>query len=265
MPERVTGDVVQALAEAGLFRLRGVLIGTVAFQCYPGLLGVRFPGAVLQTGDADFAQFHSISAAVEDTLPPMLDVLKSLDRTFREVPHPLDGRLSTKFRNAKGYEVEFLTPNRGSSIHDGKPAAMPALGGSSAQPLRFLDFLIYEPVRSVLLHRSGVNVVVPAPERYAIHKLIIAERRRDEPMGRLKRDKDIRQATLLSETLITTRRGSELAGAYKEAWERGQAWRDALRGGVSAMPFKSREAITTGLAAGLRTLGEDPHRYGLQG
>ena len=66
VPEQFTGDIVEALADAGFFRVRGVLVGTVAFQCYSGLLGVRLPSASLQTGDADFAQFHSVSAAVDD-------------------------------------------------------------------------------------------------------------------------------------------------------------------------------------------------------
>ncbi|MBK3404071.1 hypothetical protein H0176_24450 [Methylorubrum populi] len=261
-PERFTGDVVQAMANAGLFRLRGVLVGTVAFQCYPGLLGVRFPSTALQTGDADFAQFHSVSAAVADTLPPMLDVLKNLDETFREIPHQMDGRRSTRFRNASRYEVEFLTPNRGSSDYDGKPAEMPALGGAAAQPLHFLDFLIYEPVRSVLLHGAGVNVVVPAPERYAVHKLIVADRRRDDPMGHLKRDKDARQAALLSEALIGTRRGTDLAAAFAEAWERGPAWREALRNGLGYLLGKMRATVTSGLVEGLRDLGADPATFG---
>ena len=40
-----------------------------------------------------------------------------------------------------------------------------------------LDFLIRDPVRTVLLHRSGVPVLVPSPERFAVHKLIVATRR----------------------------------------------------------------------------------------
>lgn len=60
---------------------------------------------------------------------------------------------------------------------------MPALGGASADPLRFLDFLIYEPVRAVLLHKSGISVIVPAPERYAVHKLIVASRRVVDTIG----------------------------------------------------------------------------------
>ncbi|WJI64332.1 GSU2403 family nucleotidyltransferase fold protein [Mesorhizobium sp. C416B] len=41
---------------------------------------------------------------------------------------------------------------------------------------RFLDFLIRDPIRTALLHRSGLPVLVPSPQRYAIHKLIVASR-----------------------------------------------------------------------------------------
>nr|WP_261403536.1 GSU2403 family nucleotidyltransferase fold protein [Chenggangzhangella methanolivorans] len=40
-PDKTAGDIVQALSEAGLFRLRGVLVGTVAYQAYSAMLGVR--------------------------------------------------------------------------------------------------------------------------------------------------------------------------------------------------------------------------------
>ncbi len=177
-PEALVGEIVQTLALAGLFRLRGVLVGTVAFQCYPAVLGVRFPSTALQTADADFAQFHSISAAVGDALPRVLNVLRNVDPTFHEVPHQTDSRQSTKFTNRSGYSVGFLTPNTGSAESDNRPAPMPALGGASVQPLRFLDFLIHQPVRAVMLHASGVPILIPAPERYAIHKLIIGSCRR---------------------------------------------------------------------------------------
>jgi hypothetical protein len=45
------GEVLTVLAEAVIFRLRGVLVGTVAYQAYSTLLGARLPFAVLQTGD----------------------------------------------------------------------------------------------------------------------------------------------------------------------------------------------------------------------
>jgi hypothetical protein len=262
VPERFTGDIVEALADAGFFRVRGVLVGTVAFQCYSGLLGVRLPSASLQTGDADFAQFHSISAAVDDSILPALELIRKVDPTFREVPHQLDSRFSTAFENKTRFRVEFLTPNRGGADHEGQPTEMPALGGAAAQPLRFLDFLIYEPVRSLMLHRNGVAVTVPAPERYAVHKLIVASRRRADGGSSLKRDKDIRQADLLVEALATTRRQSDLALVFAEAWKRGPAWREAIAMGMTYLPATRAGQMREILSVGLRDIGENPDHYG---
>jgi hypothetical protein len=261
-PDPITGEIVQALADAGFFRLRGVLVGTVAFQTYSALLGVRLPDAAMHTGDADFAQFHSISVAVNDTLPPMLDVIRKVDETFREVPHPMDGRSTTRYVSRSGFNIEFLTPSTGSTEHDGKPTPMPALGGASAVPLRFLDFLIHEPVRAILLHKAGVPVLVPAPERYAIHKLIVASRRRVDKDGVVKARKDLRQSVILTEALTLARQHMDLAGAFSEAWNRGPSWREAIAHSLSALDAASRSLIERGLAEGLRELGDDPGEYG---
>jgi len=56
-PDHLSGAVVEAMWKAGFFRLRGVLVGTVAFQAYAGPLGLRLAGQALQTQDVDFAQF----------------------------------------------------------------------------------------------------------------------------------------------------------------------------------------------------------------
>lgn len=255
-PDRFAGDVTKVLAEAGLFRLRAVLIGSVAFSCYPGLLGVRLPNTAMQTGDADFAQDFAISAEVEDSLPPILEVLQSVDETFRSIPHQTDKAKVVAFKNSVNYRVEFLTSNRGSNDYTGKPSPMPALGGASAENLRFLDYLIYEPVRTVLLHREGVSVNVPAPERYAVHKLIVASRRRVDGLGRAKRDKDLMQASLLSEALVETRQSDFLSNAFHEAWERGEAWQEALNTGLKMMPINGKKALANSLGVAIDKLGQ---------
>ena len=89
-PPALVGDIVDAMWKAGIFRLRGVLIGTLAYQTYAGLLGVRLPSAPISTGDVDFAQFHSISMLIDDTMPPILETLASVDKTFRARPNQLD-------------------------------------------------------------------------------------------------------------------------------------------------------------------------------
>jgi hypothetical protein len=238
-PDAMSGNLVEALAARGLFRLRCVLIGTVAFQTYAGLLGVRLPSASVLTGDADIAQDYAISQEVEDSLPPIVELLQRVDPTFRPVPHRSGSVASSAFQNSTGYRVEFLTSNRGSDDYIDKPSKMPALGGASADPLRFLDFLIREPVRTVLLHKSGVPVTVPDPARYAVHKMIVATRRRTDGMSAIKRDKDIRQAEILFEALFETRRASDFAIAFDEAWERGPAWQEALLQAERSMLSKS--------------------------
>src|SRR3546814_13591419 len=46
IPDRLTGEVIAALAEAGVFRLRATLIRSIPFQSYLGLLGVRLPATL---------------------------------------------------------------------------------------------------------------------------------------------------------------------------------------------------------------------------
>lgn len=257
VPDKMSGDVVEALAAGGLFRLRGVLIGTVAFQTYAGILGVRLPMAALLTGDADLAQDYAISSEIEDSLPPILTLLRDVDPTFRPVPHRSGAAASSAFVTDRGYRVEFLTSNRGSDDYTYQPAKMPALGGASADPLRFLDFLIRDPVRTVLLHKSGVSVTVPDPSRYAVHKLIVASRRQADGQGVAKRDKDIRQAALLYEALLLTRRASDLALVYNEAWERGPAWQDGIRAGAGMLSESDRHLLRDCLTAGAIQSRED--------
>lgn len=263
-PERMTGDIVQALAEAGFFRLRGVLVGTVAYQCYPAVLGVRLPSTSMVTGDADFAQFHSISGAVEDGMPPVLDTLRKVDPTFRQVPHRAGPHFTTQYSARSGYKVEFLTPNTGSNDYESLPASMPALGGASAQPLRFLDFLIYQPIRAVLLHGAGVPVNVPTPERYAIHKLIIASRRLTNRDGTAKSRKDGMQAATIMQAMIDQRQSDELADAFLEAYDRGPAWREAIRSSLSRLEERSRAEIRSALAETVRRMGRDPAKLDLE-
>lgn len=259
--ERMTGDVVEALEKAGIFRLRAVLVGTVAFQTYSAHLGVRLAAAALQTGDADFAQFHSISTAVGDAMPPILEVLREVEASFRPIPHAADGTRNTRYVDDRNFQVEFLTPNRGSDEHADKPVAMPALGDTAAQPLRFLDFLIHEPIRAVLLHKAGVPVLVPAPERYAVHKFIVASRRRSDANGTGKREKDVHQARLLVEALALTRQQASLAEVFAEAWQRGPHWQEAITLGMSYLQQSHRTMATEVLAEGLADIGEEPSTF----
>lgn len=240
-PVHEIGEILNALARAGVFRLRSVLVGTVAYQAYSAMLGVRLPISSLQTGDIDIAQFKNVSVAIDDQTPPVLEVLKSVDETFRAVPHISDKRRVTSYVAKGGLRVDFLTLNEGPDTD--QPQALPALQ-TDARPLCFLDYLIYQPVPASVLHNAGVYVHVPAPERYAIHKLIVSRRR---PGHLAKRDKDLQQAEALLDVLAR-KQPHELKLAWEEAYNRGQTWRQLLAGAVSQLPPKSRDLLASAQA-----------------
>lgn len=239
-PPSAIGDVVAALASAGVFRLRGVLVGTVAYQTYAAMLGVRLPVAMVQTEDIDVAQFADVSAAIGDSTRPMAEVLREVDASFQPVPH-VDPHRAVRYAAASGVRVDFLTPNRGRETEE--PQRLPALG-TDAQPLRFLDFLIRDPEQAVMLHGAGVLVSVPAPQRYALHKLIVAQRRRE---GDAKRVKDLSQAQGLLDALVQ-RRPHELRAVWAEAFGRGKTWQRLLGAGVGLLHPATRDRV-------LRTVG----------
>lgn len=225
-PDALTGKVVAGLARSGWFRLRGVLVGTVAFQTYPGLVGA-FPPTDLRTGDVDLAMDHGISVSVGDSVDPVIDTLRTIDPTFSPVPHLTERARAGAFVNADGFRVEFLSPNRGSDDNQAGLTALPSAGGASAFPMRYLDYLIEGPDRSVLLHGAGIPILVPRPERFAVHKIMVSGMRRDAA----KADKDARQAAFLVEAL-KTERGHDLTDALTDAAERGERWRTAILRGL---------------------------------
>ncbi len=227
--DRETGSLLLAFARAGVFRLGGTLIGTGAYALYQGELGVRFDSDELaQTGDIDFASFERLSVALGDRVEEEpSDILRAMK--FEAVPGVFD-RQVWKWRQSGGEAmVEFLTPAFGAE--DVKP--LPALG-VSAQALNYLNFLIAEPIHAIALYRSGVLVQIPRPERFAIHKLIVASRRQGGP-DEAKARKDRAQAAFLIRVLAEDR-PDDLIDAYEHALSQGPQWRDRIASSLGRMP-----------------------------
>jgi hypothetical protein len=222
-PERLAGDILAALASAGVFRLRGVLVGTSAYQIYPALLATRLPASAMRTGDLDVAQDYGVSMALGDALDvEFLDCLRQVSSSFRSISDPFDPTAAASYIDDTQFRVDVLTTNRGGAARG--PTHLPSLR-TRATRLRFLDFLLRDAIVAAVLHRSGVLVNVPRPERYAVHKMIVAaERGAQSP----KADKDIVQAESLILALADKRRADDLAEVYVEALDRGAHWRQRL-------------------------------------
>ncbi|WP_128255335.1 nucleotidyltransferase family protein [Falsirhodobacter deserti] len=225
-----TGSLYAAMAKAGVFRLGGTIVGTHAFRLYEGELGLRLAfDQTAQTGDLDIAQFERLSLALEDRVDtPLADTFRQFD--FEPVPS-VQGHAVWRWKQTRSDTlVEFLTP---SFRPDEDIRDLPALG-VSAQSLHFLNYLIAEPIRAAVLYRSGVLVQVPRPERFAIHKLIVADRRQGGPNA-LKSVKDRAQAAFLIAALAEDR-PDDLALALEDARARGPNWGRRIDASLARMP-----------------------------
>jgi hypothetical protein len=211
--------IVQAFAQAGVLRPFGglaLLVGTYAWQSLGNLLGVRWRGH-LQTHDIDVAAIaHRQSKAAPDLAELGADidlaipdptitapaVLEQLAMGFTPVP-TLDPRQPSTSYVIRGKElrVDLLTPLWGRPPRGReKPLFVPALG-TVAQPLRHLDFLLVDPVAVPVLGKSQVVLVqVPAPGRFALHKLLLSELR--PAVFATKAVKDRHQALQLLQALV---------------------------------------------------------------
>lgn len=220
--DRDTGKVLNAMARVGTFRLGGTLVGTHAFRLYGAELGVRLDhDFAVTTQDVDIAAFENLKLVINNEVNP------ALAETFKELKFSPAPNLERKHRPTRwvmqggGTTVDFLTPKM---LEDSEVLMLEPLG-VYAQALPFLNFLIAEPIPAVGLYRSGVLVQIPRPERYAIHKLIVAQRRTGSLQ--LKSRKDFAQARNLIRILVEDRPYA-LKEAYETAIDTGPKWRTEI-------------------------------------
>jgi hypothetical protein len=196
-PHGWLGKVLDAIADAGLFERGVVLVGTGAYQLMEPLVGHFLPNSSLITGDIDLV---TADLAVQaETGESIETILKRADPSLAGIPE-LDLRHpSSRFKGKEAF-VELLTPVLRRT--DATPMRLPELGAGAA-PLQYLCWLIDEPVSAAALWGPGIAVTIPSPARYAVHKLILAQKRLRT--NREKRFKDLEQAG----SLITALRAAD--------------------------------------------------------
>jgi len=190
--------VVQRLADFGLFRAGGVLIGTHAFLMAGNMLGVRWLDNE-RTQDVDFAHAgKSVSLALPtDVSLDVHDALASLEMGL--LPFQTAGSaVGAAWFDPRDpeFQIDFVTPEgRG-----GKASAYLPQLGTALQPMRFIEFLLEDVQQAVALgSRSATVVNVPSPARLAAHKVLVAG---DRPLSKsAKANKDASQAAALISAL----------------------------------------------------------------
>ncbi len=220
-PPAPVSRVLDALARENMFEPnRLVLVGTLAYGTYPLLLGANLTSSALVTNDIDLSVMPLVVTAVPEglSIPAIL---------ARGDPNLEPDRVSTppsRFRSPSGLVVEFLT------IARRKDAAFQPMHnlGISAEALTYMDYLIDGNVESAIAWQDGVLVRVPAPARFAVHKLIVAQIR---PAGDPKRNKDLLQARELA-THLEANDPDQWDDALALARDRGKTWSTKIDAGL---------------------------------
>jgi hypothetical protein len=194
--------VLNAAAQSGLFRAGGVLVGSYAFLTIGNMLGVSWRRDTTVTQDIDLAGSPECMMAVPGDGAPLRDTIMAADDTLLEVPMLDPKNPSTSFHvRGKDFRVDLITPMHGK----GEGANYVAPIKSYAQPVRFLDFILEDTQKAVLLHKAGVVVNVPNPARFALHKLVVAQRRPAAEAAKAR--KDLLQAEQVIACLLDQRPG----------------------------------------------------------
>ena len=182
--------VLTRLADYGLFRAGGVLVGTHAYLAYQNRFGIRWTGGET-TVDPGFAHPRkNISIAINEDLK--IDghgAIESLRMGFL----PVNAGTRYVKDDEPDFDLDFLT-----CLHRAghEPVHMRQLN-LTLQPLRFMEFSMQDPTVSVLVALSGPIVTnVPRPERYALAKLMLYPERLAGTQPE-KANKDLLQAASL--------------------------------------------------------------------
>lgn len=223
--------LIKRLAEYGFFRAGGVLIGTHAFISFGNLLGVRWAHGSA-TLDVDFAHAgRNVSIALPADL--RIDVhgaLESLEVGLLPLTE-FDGGAGAQYRNPRDQElrIDFVT----AATRAGKPVVMRDLN-LALEPLKFMEFPPEGTTQACVFAAAGACTVnVPAPERYAVHKLIVQGERpgAERPKSR----KDLLQAASLADYFLRNGEAARVNRAWNDALSRGGGWRKRAKAGLTAL------------------------------
>jgi len=210
--------VIKRLSDSGVYRAGGVLIGSTAFNVIGTHLGVQREAPLRTTQDVDVAGCSRVSLAVPDLKADVPAAIESLKMGFFPVPRLSHKEPSTSYAiRGKTLRIDLLTPARRTTT---SPVFIRRLN-AAAQPVRYLDYLIEDPVSAAMISGSPCLVNVPQPARFALHKLIVSQERSVTSAD--KKRKDLAQASALVQLLKEDRPG-DVRIARAELEKRGKSW-----------------------------------------
>lgn len=231
--------VIRRLAEYGFFKRGGILVGTHAFMTMCNMLGI-LSSERMQTQDVDFAHAgKNISVALPSNIRvETAAAIESLEMGLIPITS-LSGASGSTYLSPTdpAFRLDFLTAKTSESddpVHvDGLSIAL--------QPLKFMEFSMIETTQAAVFCNEGAVIVnIPRPDRFAIHKLIVAAER--DASATAKANKDIRQANVLIQYYLDNR-PDELSATWMDACSRGPGWRKRLESGLAKLAKLNPAAV----------------------
>lgn len=215
--------VVHCLADSALFRAGGVLVGSVALHVIGVHLGVHLKDSIRTTQDIDIAGESRIRVAVPDLRADVPAAIESLRMGFFPVPRLSNKEPSTSYAiRGKTLRIDLVTPMRGGRS---EPIHIHRFN-AAAQPLKYLEYLIEDPVGAAMVSGTPCLVKIPQPARFALHKLMIAQER--DASSASKRRKDVLQAMAVLE-ILREDAPAEIEKARAALAGRSDSWARTLR------------------------------------
>jgi len=159
---KLCAEILKRLNTAGILN-KIILIGSWCIPLYKQYFSISDFTAPLRTRDIDFLIPFPNKIKENVDIPALLKDLGYVvgfkgTYGFIQLEHPT-------------LMVEFLVPEKGKGTD--KPFSLPQLG-LNAQTLRFLDLL---SSKTITVRLEDIPVILPHPAPYALHKLLIAQRR----------------------------------------------------------------------------------------
>lgn len=205
-------EILRRFYKSGLSR-HFILIGSWAIVFYAEYFknNSAIKQFALRTRDVDFLIENPRALKAKINLPELLKDLGFI----------------VSFSGSRGYMqlshedliLEFLVPEKGKGVEG--PVPLPSLG-MNAVALRFLNFLTDDTIQVKV---EDFNVTLPHPANFALHKLIVSQRR-------LKDEKAIKDREAAASVLKTIVANNEI---------------DALREAFRKIPVKWQKKIIDGL------------------
>ena len=209
-------EVLRRLSKTGVLK-DVILVGSWCLPFYRDYFAsIRYSPSIM-TRDVDFLVISPKDIRVQVDIPMLL---KDIGFVIRH-------------QGAKGYiklehpdlMIEFLSPEKGRGTDE--PVNIPKLG-VNAQALRYLNFLVSD---IITVNVEGCALRLPHPVYFALHKLIVSQRRPKKE----KADKDKEAAVMLLRALI--KKGD--AGLIKSIFDATlPAWRKTIINGLQNLEDK---------------------------